>query len=218
MENKLLRFILAGLIYFILYQNIPAQKNHQFDDLACSFWPIDNSTRKNIKNFQCHAEIKVVYYDCVWDGYLYQGFTDSYSETISCTTSFYQLWVRSKRYDKCKEYSILYYTLTFSAPGYDEKVITQNMGGDAWTAFKKDQKLVYLNPLKKEILVEGNLNLSTKNLNDIPDILSVEEVAAFLKVNKSDVMDLIEKKELKAKKVGDKYIITKKELIKFLEK
>lgn len=52
---------------------------------------------------------------------------------------------------------------------------------------------------------------------ELPDLMTTAEVANFLKVSDKDVLALIKSKDLKAKKVGNQYRITKKNLEKYLE-
>src|SRR5690606_18236766 len=51
----------------------------------------------------------------------------------------------------------------------------------------------------------------------IPDVMTVAEAAAFMKVAEADIMAAIEAKELKAKKMGETYRISKSALEKFLD-
>lgn len=51
----------------------------------------------------------------------------------------------------------------------------------------------------------------------IPDVMTAAEAAAFMKVSEADILAAIEAKELKAKKVGGTYRISKSALEKFLE-
>lgn len=54
------------------------------------------------------------------------------------------------------------------------------------------------------------------NLEDMDTILTVKDVANFLKVSEHLVLKLIHQKELKALKVGRVYRITKEYLIQYL--
>jgi excisionase family DNA binding protein len=71
------------------------------------------------------------------------------------------------------------------------------------------------------------LTLKNKDLNpkSVPseekrdiDIYSSAEVAAKLKIKEEDIITMIEKGELKGKKIGEKYFISGNELKKYLEK
>ena len=57
---------------------------------------------------------------------------------------------------------------------------------------------------------------AVKAVQEMPDIMTVAEVAAALKVPEKDVIAAIEAKDLKAKKVGKEFRITKKNLEKYL--
>jgi excisionase family DNA binding protein len=55
-----------------------------------------------------------------------------------------------------------------------------------------------------------------KAVQEMPDIMTVPEAALALKVPEKAVLAAIEAKELKAKKVGDDYRVTKENLTKYL--
>jgi len=57
---------------------------------------------------------------------------------------------------------------------------------------------------------------AVKAVQEMPDIMTVAEVAAALKVPEKAVLAAIEAKDLKAKKVGKEYRVTKKNLEKYL--
>jgi excisionase family DNA binding protein len=67
---------------------------------------------------------------------------------------------------------------------------------------------------------EVNVDLKNNFRNSDSDLktYSLSEIASILSVSESDVSLLIRKKELKAKKIGEKYIITKKSLTEYLNK
>lgn len=58
--------------------------------------------------------------------------------------------------------------------------------------------------------------MSSKAAAELPEIMTTAEVAGFLKVSEKEVQAAIKSKDLKAKKVGKEYRITKKNLEKYL--
>lgn len=50
----------------------------------------------------------------------------------------------------------------------------------------------------------------------IPDVMSVEQVASILKVGKRSVYNAISNKELRAKKIGKRFIVPKHCLLDYL--
>jgi excisionase family DNA binding protein len=57
---------------------------------------------------------------------------------------------------------------------------------------------------------------AVKAVQEMPDVMTTAEVANVLKVNEKNVLAAIKAKELKAKKVGDEYRVTKANLEKYL--
>lgn len=55
-------------------------------------------------------------------------------------------------------------------------------------------------------------------LKEYQDVLTTKEVSCILRISKRKVYELIKSNELKAKKIGSKFIISKKDVIMFLEK
>jgi excisionase family DNA binding protein len=54
------------------------------------------------------------------------------------------------------------------------------------------------------------------NGDDVPDVMTPSEAASYLKVSEEDVVAAIEAGDLKAKKLGKAYRISKESLDKFL--
>jgi excisionase family DNA binding protein len=132
------------------------------------------------------------------------------------------------------------WTVTINVPGFEQNSIsgttslereltlfgTPNVGSNAI-----NQK-VFLTPLKKDVELSGNLNVDLKPSADTNhknsgvgkeksntfDIFSAEEIADFLDIEVKDVLALINKKKLKAKKIGETYFIRKKDFDAFMEK
>ena len=51
---------------------------------------------------------------------------------------------------------------------------------------------------------------------DVPDVMNPAQAAAYLQVNEADIVQMIESGELKAKKIGSQYRISKKTIDEFL--
>lgn len=55
-------------------------------------------------------------------------------------------------------------------------------------------------------------------LKEYPDVLTTEETSDILRISRKKLYELIKNNELKAKKIGSKFVISKKDVIMFLEK
>ena len=55
-----------------------------------------------------------------------------------------------------------------------------------------------------------------KRLKDYGDIMTVKDVQDFLGIGKNTVYDLLHNGVLKYKKIGGKYLITKRSVIEFI--
>lgn len=54
-------------------------------------------------------------------------------------------------------------------------------------------------------------------LKDYPDIMTVEDCADALQLNKTTIYHLIEKKKIPATRIGKSYRISKKKMIEYVE-
>jgi excisionase family DNA binding protein len=52
--------------------------------------------------------------------------------------------------------------------------------------------------------------------SDVPDIMTLSEAAAYMRVGEEDMLSVIQSGELKAKKIGTSYRISKKAVDEFL--
>ncbi len=59
---------------------------------------------------------------------------------------------------------------------------------------------------------------NTPNISNLTDIMTVDEVAAFLRLDRKTVYDLVQRKEIKGwKKVGRQIRFSKRALVKWIE-
>ncbi|MBI3125262.1 MAG: helix-turn-helix domain-containing protein, partial [Ignavibacteriales bacterium] len=76
--------------------------------------------------------------------------------------------------------------------------------------------IVYLVPKNSKVNLSGKIIANRQELNEL-DVYSTEELAEKLKIKEDDVLDLIKKKKIRGKKIGDKYFISGDELRKYLD-
>ncbi len=76
--------------------------------------------------------------------------------------------------------------------------------------------IVYLVPKNSKVNLSGKIISNRQEVNEL-DIYSSDEVAEKLKIKEADILDLIKKKKIKGKKIGEKYFISGDELRKYLE-
>lgn len=55
-------------------------------------------------------------------------------------------------------------------------------------------------------------------LEEYQDVLTTKETSYILRISRKKLYELIKNNELKAKKIGSKFVISKKDVIMFLEK
>jgi excisionase family DNA binding protein len=75
---------------------------------------------------------------------------------------------------------------------------------------------IYLVPKNSKVNLSGKIISNRQEVNDL-EIYSVSELASKLNVKEEDIVDLIKKKKLKGKKIGEKYFVSAEELRKFLD-
>lgn len=76
--------------------------------------------------------------------------------------------------------------------------------------------IVYLVPKNSKVNLSGKIISNRQELNEL-DVYSSDEVAEKLKVKEENILDLIKKKKIKGKKIGEKYFISGDELRKYLD-
>ncbi|MDP2036851.1 MAG: helix-turn-helix domain-containing protein, partial [Ignavibacteria bacterium] len=76
--------------------------------------------------------------------------------------------------------------------------------------------IVYLVPKNSKVNLSGKIISNRQEVNEL-DVYSSDEVAEKLKVKEADILDLIKKKKIKGKKIGEKYFISGDELRKYLD-
>lgn len=76
--------------------------------------------------------------------------------------------------------------------------------------------IVYLVPKNSKVNLSGKIISNRQEVNEL-DVYSSEEVAEKLKIKEADILDLIKKKKIKGKKIGEKYFISGDELRKYLD-
>ena len=72
---------------------------------------------------------------------------------------------------------------------------------------------IYLTPKNKDVNITG---MPSEDRNEI-DVYSSAEVARRLKIKEDEIMNMIERGDLKGKKIGDKYFVSGNEIKKYLE-
>ena len=72
---------------------------------------------------------------------------------------------------------------------------------------------IYLTPKNKDVNITG---MPSEDRNEI-DVYSSAEVARKLKVKEDEIINMIERGDLKGKKIGDKYFVSGNEIKKYLE-
>lgn len=76
--------------------------------------------------------------------------------------------------------------------------------------------IVYLVPKNSKVNLSGKIISNRQELNEL-DVYSSSEIAAKLNVKEEEILDLIKKKKIKGKKIGEKYFISGDELRKYLD-
>jgi len=76
--------------------------------------------------------------------------------------------------------------------------------------------IVYLVPKNSKVNISGKIISNRQEVNEL-DVYSSAEIAEKLRIKEDDILDLIKKKKLKGKKIGDKYFVSGKELRKYLD-
>lgn len=75
---------------------------------------------------------------------------------------------------------------------------------------------VYLVPKNSKVNLSGKIISNRQEVNEL-EIYSVTEIAGKLNVKEEDLIELIMKKKLKGKKIGEKYFVSAEELRRFLD-
>lgn len=76
--------------------------------------------------------------------------------------------------------------------------------------------IVYLVPKNSKVNLSGKIIANRQELNEL-DIYSSSEIADKLQIKEDDILNLIKKKKIKGKKIGDKYFVSGEELRKYLD-
>ncbi|MFA7419171.1 MAG: helix-turn-helix domain-containing protein [Melioribacteraceae bacterium] len=76
--------------------------------------------------------------------------------------------------------------------------------------------IVYLVPKNSKVNLSGKIIANRQEVNEL-DIYSSSEIADKLQIKEDDILNLIKKKKIKGKKIGDKYFVSGDELRKYLD-
>ncbi len=76
--------------------------------------------------------------------------------------------------------------------------------------------IVYLVPKNSKVNLSGKIIANRQEVNEL-DIYSSSEIADKLQIKEDDILNLIKKKKIKGKKIGEKYFVSGDELRKFLD-
>lgn len=117
----------------------------------------------------------------------------------------------SGEYSK-EEFSVESITIKVQHKDYDPFEVTTKEYSDS----PSFSYIVYLVPKNSKVSLSGKIISNRQEVNEL-DVYSSDEVAEKLKVKEEDILDLIKKKKIKGKKIGEKYFISGDELRKYLD-
>ncbi|OGU77250.1 MAG: hypothetical protein A2499_11945 [Stygiobacter sp. RIFOXYC12_FULL_38_8] len=136
---------------------------------------------------------------------------DAKEKFFTAVTDTLGKMIISGEYGK-EEFSVESITIKVQHKDYDPfEVITKEYSSSPTFNY-----IVYLVPKNSKVNLSGKIIANRQEMNEL-DIYSSSEIAEKLQIKEDDILNLIKKKKIKGKKIGDKYFVSGDELRKYLE-